>query len=404
MTPTTQTSRSLPLSSGTGSARGARSTRGLFVAIAVLGIGGAAAGWLLTYRAETPAPGATSQEGMVVDPLSPNAATAANISATVDNTSATAPAAPLGAPVVVGGDAASSATPAHTIVVPPVSASGFATAATTTTSATPATPGATPVALAPAVPTAQLVQQAVSMIGTDPIRARAELTKLLDSNTLSAAERAAAYQGINTLAEQLFFSARIMPGDPVSQSYVVKKGDSLARIAKRENLNVDWRFIQRINAMSSERALHPDQRLKLAYGPFHAEVVKADFRFNLYAGEGAARVMVASFPCGLGENDGTPVGAFKMKPGSKNIDPEWRNPRTGEYFAASDPLNPIGERWIGIAGATPETARFTGFGIHGTVDPSSIGRNASMGCVRLGDAEVQVAYELICDGSTIVIR
>lgn len=385
MTAPSQTPRVLS-PSATSSSRGLGSTRSLFIAVAVLGLGGAAAGWLLTHSSESSEVAPETAAGTVVDPLAPPA------TATITPTS------PLGAsvtaPQIAGG------TPN----------AGTATAPTTATPAGAgiAAPGAhanlAGPAAAPAVPAGQLVQQSIAMIATDPVRARTELTRLLDSNTLSAAERAAAYQGINTLAEQLLFSPRIVPGDTVSQSYVVKKGDSLARIAKRENLNVDWRFVQRINAMSSERALRPDMRLKLVYGPFHAEVVKADFRFNIYSGQGADRVMVASLPCGLGEYDGTPVGTFKVRAGSKNINPEWRNPRTGEYFGADDPKNPIGERWIGIMGATPETARFTGFGIHGTVDPTSIGRNASMGCVRLGDAEVQVAYELIGDDSTVVIR
>lgn len=242
------------------------------------------------------------------------------------------------------------------------------------------------------------------MIEMDPLRARVELTRLLDSNQLSATERVAAYQGINTLAERLFFSAKIVPGDTISQSYMVKKGDSLARIAKNEKLGLDWRFIQRINGLANERALHPDMRLKLPVGPFDAEVVKADFRLNIYSGTGDQRVMVASFPCGLGADDSTPVGTFKVRTNSKLIDPEWRNPRTGERFASNDPRNPIGERWIGLQGADASSAKFTQYGIHGTVEPQSIGKQMSMGCVRLGNAEVQVVYELITEASTVVIR
>ena len=133
-------------------------------------------------------------------------------------------------------------------------------------------------------------------------------------------------------------------------------------------------------------------------------MVKADFRINIYAGTGSDRVMVASFPCGTGTNDSTPVGTFKVRSGSKLIDPQWTNPRTGEKFAANDPKNPIGERWIGLQGTTPDTAKFTGYGIHGTTEPQSIGQQMSMGCVRLGDAEVEVVYELIGEQSTIVIR
>ncbi len=376
--PSTQAPRLNPFASGSS----ARSARGLFIAIAVLGFGGAAAGWLLTHKNDTPTPGVTAEQGTVVDPLAAQPSTNSGESVITVVTPTSTPA--LGAP------------------------SPVATGTTVPTAALPtAAPAATPPTATPAgtLPTAALrVQQATSMIATDPVRARLELTRLLDSNQLSPMERVAAYQAINTLAEQLFFSQKIVPGDTVSQSYMVKRGDSLARIAKREGLNVEWGFIQRVNALPNERALRPDMRLKLHYGPFDAEVVKSDFRLNIYSGQGNDRIMVASLPCGLGEGDSTPVGTFKVRAGSKLQDPEWRNPRTGEFFAKNDPKNPIGERWIGLQGATPESARFTGYGIHGTVDPTSIGKQASMGCVRLGDAEVQVAYELLCDGSTIVIR
>jgi hypothetical protein len=242
------------------------------------------------------------------------------------------------------------------------------------------------------------------MVPSDAVRARAELTRLLDGGDLSAAERPQAYAGINSVAQQIFLSPTIAPGDVAAQSYVVQRGDSLARIASREKLGVDWRFVQRINGLPNERAIRPDMRLKLAHGPFHAEVVKGEFRFNVYAGTGADRVMVLSMPCGLGENDSTPVGTFRVRKNSKLVNPEWRNPRTGERFAANDPKNPIGERWIGLDGTTPEMAKFTGYGIHGTVDPASIGRQMSMGCVRLGEREVEVAYELIGNDSTVTIR
>lgn len=368
-------------------------TRSLFIAVAILGLGGATAGWLLTHRSDAPAANATPAEGMVVDPLAanttPGATSPDGAVITVGTTPAPALGAPAPSPTVGGANSAPTAGVAGTAGAAPTGVTAPGTAAPTT------------VALGTA---GQRVQQAVSMIEMDPLRARVELTRLLDSNQLSATERMAAYQGINTLAERLFFSAKIVPGDTLSQSYMVKKGDSLARIAKNEKLGLDWRFIQRINGLANERALHPDMRLKLPVGPFDAEVVKADFRLNIYSGTGEQRVMVASFPCGLGADDSTPVGTFKVRTNSKLIDPEWRNPRTGERFASNDPRNPIGERWIGLQGADASSAKFTQYGIHGTVEPQSIGKQMSMGCVRLGNAEVQVVYELITEASTVVIR
>ena len=391
-----------PASSG---ARSAQSMRSLFVAVAAIGLGGAGAGWFLTHKSEAPeSTEQTASTEPVADPLSTDAANGAATPVAVNYDPATGNAATTGTTVPAGTVVTNPTTPLGTATTTPVATANNAVA-NAATAGIAGTPGTAPTTPAAGIGNAtQRIQQAVAMTDSDPVRARAELTRLLDSNALSAAERTQAYAGINKLAEKLFFSPKIVAGDTVSQSYVVKKGDSLAKISSREKLGTDWRFVQRINGMASEKALRPDMRLKLAHGPFDAEVVKADFRINIYAGTGSDRVMVASFPCGTGTNDSTPVGTFKVRSGSKLIDPQWTNPRTGEKFAANDPKNPIGERWIGLQGTTPDTAKFTGYGIHGTTEPQSIGQQMSMGCVRLGDAEVEVVYELIGEQSTIVIR
>jgi len=391
-----------PASSG---ARSAQSMRSLFVAVAAIGLGGAAAGWFLTHKSEAPESAEqTASTESVTDPLSTDAANGAATPVAVNYDPATGNAATSGTTVPAGTVVTNPTTPLGTATTTPVATANNAVTGAATAGIV-GTPGTAPTTPAAGIGNAtQRIQQAVAMTDSDPVRARAELTRLLDSNALSAAERTQAYAGINKLAEKLFFSPKIVAGDTVSQSYVVKKGDSLAKISSREKLGTDWRFVQRINGMASEKALRPDMRLKLAHGPFDAEVVKADFRINIYAGSGSDRVMVASFPCGTGTNDSTPVGTFKVRTGSKLIDPQWTNPRTGEHFAANDPKNPIGERWIGLQGTTPDTAKFTGYGIHGTTEPQSIGQQMSMGCVRLGDAEVEVVYELIGEQSTIVIR
>ncbi|RLS27820.1 MAG: hypothetical protein DWH75_00760 [Planctomycetota bacterium] len=384
--------------------------RSLFIAVAAIGLGGAAAGWFLTHKSESPEV-KSETAAAITDPLNADEATTATTADTntiVVNATAADIKAAIGGPAITSGANTATATPtaplgtATTTAVTTTAQSAVTGAATAGIAGTPGTPATTPAATLGNA--AQRIQQANAMIASDPIRARVELTRLLDSNALSATERLQAYTGINNLASTLFFSPNIIPGDIASQSYVVKKGDSFARITSREKLAIDWRFIQRINQIASEKALRADMRLKLAHGPFDGEVIKADYRFNVYAGTGSERVMVASFICGVGTNDSTPVGTFKVRAGSKLIDPEWSNPRTGEKFKSNDPKNPIGERWIGLQGTTPETAKFTGYGIHGTVEPQSIGKQMSMGCVRLGDAEVQVVYELIGESSTIVIR
>jgi hypothetical protein len=405
--PSQQPRNNAPLSSG---ARHANGMRTLFIAVTALGLGGAAAGWFLTHRSEEVA---TDDAATIVDPLVATEQAAAVAVVEVGGTATqpdalVAPSGDAGAVQVVDLGAVAPVAPQ-----PPVGGSAAASTAVVGANATsaaaasgiPGTPGAAPVTPAATLGTpAQRLAQATQMIDGDPVRARAELTRLIDSRQLGDAERRAAYAAVNSVAERVFLSSKIVPGDTVGQSYVVRKGDSLARICSREKLGVDWRFIQRINGMASEKALRPDMRLKLAHGPFHAEVVKSDFVMNIYSGTGPDRVMVLSLPVGLGENDGTPVGSFRVKKNSKLVNPEWRNPRTGEKFAANDPKNPIGERWIGLEGTTPDTAKFQGYGIHGTIDPASVGKQMSMGCVRLNDREVEVVYELLGNDSTVEIR
>ena len=55
--------------------------------------------------------------------------------------------------------------------------------------------------------------------------------------------------------------------------------------------------------------------------------------------------------------------------------------------------NPIGTRWMGLSAK--------GYGIHGTNAPSSIGRNASHGCIRLRNQDVEELFEMVAVGDTV---
>lgn len=55
--------------------------------------------------------------------------------------------------------------------------------------------------------------------------------------------------------------------------------------------------------------------------------------------------------------------------------------------------NPVGTRWIGLSAK--------GYGIHGTNDPASIGRNVSHGCIRLRNNEIEELFEMVSVGDTV---
>ena len=246
------------------------------------------------------------------------------------------------------------------------------------------------------------LQAALAQVDTDPVAARESLTRILDNSATTATDRLGAYEAINKVNAVLTFSERVLANDPFSKQYTVQEGDSLSNIRKSLHLDCEWRFLQRINHLATERSIRVGQVLKTPTGAFHGEVHKREFRLNIFQGDGPGRVMIASYPISLGEFNSTPIGAFSIRPRSKLIDPEWRNPRTGQHFASNDPANPIGERWIGLKGIEPHNKNFEGYGIHGTTDITSIGKQASMGCVRMLPQDVEVVYELLTEPNSVI--
>ncbi|MEQ8316860.1 MAG: L,D-transpeptidase family protein [Phycisphaerales bacterium] len=252
----------------------------------------------------------------------------------------------------------------------------------------------------PSAAVSTLIQRAEKAIReNNPIAAREHYNAALMHDRASASDRAMIREQMQALNEDLIFSPRVYPGDPFSTTYTVQSGDVLSRIAHDQGVATEWLLIKRVNRLSKAGSIFEGQKLKLVRGPFHAVVSKTAFRMDVYIGppeDTDQWVYVRSFPVGLGEFDGTPVGAFTVRRHSKLIDPFWRNPRTGEEFAASNPDNPIGEHWIGLEGLG-QAETYSGYGIHGTIDPDSIGKEMSMGCVRMLPDDVALVYELLSE-------
>ena len=72
---------------------------------------------------------------------------------------------------------------------------------------------------------------------------------------------------------------------------------------------------------------------------------------------------------------------------------------TGEYTIinkAPDPGGPFGAFWMGLS--KPH------YGIHGTNDPSSIGKLVSHGCIRMYNKDVLELSKLVPIGTRVTIR
>lgn len=89
----------------------------------------------------------------------------------------------------------------------------------------------------------------------------------------------------------------------------------------------------------------------------------------------------------------TPTGTFVI--GVKIVKPGWKN------IPGGHPNNPLGPRWIGLV-VNHDRART--YGIHGTNDPKSIGKNASSGCIRMHNKDVIDLYNRIYEGVPVWIH
>jgi L,D-transpeptidase ErfK/SrfK len=118
---------------------------------------------------------------------------------------------------------------------------------------------------------------------------------------------------------------------------------------------------------------------------------------------GVGSTFITSYRVGLGKDDSTPLGTWKAAGKLKN--PAYYSPRGEGIIAADDPKNPLGEYWIGLVGIDGSAVGKNSYGIHGTIDPASIGREESMGCIRMRNEDVAIVYELLVEGkSTIVVK
>ncbi|MEM9790666.1 MAG: L,D-transpeptidase family protein [Planctomycetota bacterium] len=223
---------------------------------------------------------------------------------------------------------------------------------------------------------------------------------LLADNALPSIDAATVRDTLQSINQKLVFSDEVIPGDPVAEYHTIQSGDLLSRLAP--NYRVPYPFVARINDVNPSR-LFVGQQVKFVKGPFHARVVKDDYRMDVFLnGDDGQPLYVCSFPVGLGEFDSTPIGSFVVERGRKVQNPGWADPRTGKYYQPDDPDNPIGEHWIALRGTSPSTENLKGYGIHGTIEPSSIGSQASMGCIRLRDEDVELVYHMLSEGNSTV--
>jgi lipoprotein-anchoring transpeptidase ErfK/SrfK len=191
---------------------------------------------------------------------------------------------------------------------------------------------------------------------------------------------------LDELNEVLVFSRTPTP-DAVN--YEVKPGDSLVKIANK--FDTSYAFIMRINK-KSRTLIKIGERLKILKGELSLLVDKSDYTLTILL-DGH---FIKQYPIGIGKSDKTPVGEFVVD--NKLINPTWYSP--DGVYKYGHPENVLGTRWIGFE----DKDDLYGYGIHGTVDPDSIGKDMSNGCIRMKNKNVEELFDFVKAKTRVVMQ
>lgn len=244
----------------------------------------------------------------------------------------------------------------------------------------------------------ELIKRANDLYEQGKIIASRDLLNHTLDLQLSAVVRSAVKTRMTKLADKWLFSGDVFESDKLTNYYQVQSGDLLAVIAKRHK--VPYEILMDINGIARPELLQAGKKIKVINGPFNAVVYKDTFTMDLYL----QRTYIKTYRVGLGTVDrDTPAGRWRVKKGGKMIRPQWTDDITQRVYYGTDPDYPLGSRWIEIEGLDPEIKDRTGFALHGTKDPESIGTRSSRGCIRLYNGDVIEVYNLMREGLSEVL-
>jgi L,D-transpeptidase ErfK/SrfK len=160
---------------------------------------------------------------------------------------------------------------------------------------------------------------------------------------------------------------------PNLNSYVIRRGDTLAVIANA--FNITLQALMNANPGIIPEALYPDQIICIPEAPTPLAItisLRAKL-LTLYR----SGIMFKAYPVATGKpTTPTPIGTFTIV--NKQVNPG----------------GPFGTRWMGLS--KPH------YGIHGTNNPASIGTAASNGCVRMFNHDVEDLFNLVSIG--VIVR
>lgn len=185
--------------------------------------------------------------------------------------------------------------------------------------------------------------------------------------------------------------------------YQVRRGDTVMAIAGR--YGTDWRAVAQANALRNSDRIAPGRRLMVETRRIVPAVRESGIVINLpeamlYYFENGRLVFHAGIGLGKPGRWRTPTGPFVVR--TKERHPTWEVPISIQQEMEAEgrvvltrmppgPENPLGEFWLGLS--------IPGYGIHGTIAPSSIGQYWSHGCIRMHPDDIRQLFALVAVGT-----
>ncbi len=258
--------------------------------------------------------------------------------------------------------------------------------------ALPAPASAEPQAPAPAaayVPTAQ------SQAALSDARAAIDAGQLLDAQ--ATLERLANApnpdpEAIKLLGDVNMKLLKSSVMTPYKKYYVIQAGDYLQKIARKFHTTVP--LIKAMNGMQSD-TIRLGDRLLVLNGTFSIRVSKSRNTLDLLLNG----KLFKRYSVGTGKFGKTPAVTFTIV--DKIIEPPWTRPSDNKRIEYGDPENVLGSRWMAIKSA--DHPELTGFGIHGTWQRDSIGKQSSAGCIRMLNEDVEELFDLVPRKTSVTI-
>ncbi|PWU04759.1 MAG: L,D-transpeptidase [Terriglobia bacterium] len=153
---------------------------------------------------------------------------------------------------------------------------------------------------------------------------------------------------------------------------MLKREDAVRRMAALTSVMI----MAAVEALAQEKQSSPGRRIVISLADRKLAVLES------------GRI-VKVFPTAVGaEQTPSPVGSFRVI--QRVSDPTWY---TKGKVVPPGKSNPLGTRWLGLSAK--------GYGIHGTNAPASIGHNASHGCIRMRNRDVEQLFEMVTVGDPV---